>query len=331
MPTDVEKAKMPDDGARLIQDAIAELGWSADAESVAERVRRLDIGLPVEDEFSVICAWLGRCELLHKLDQHQVPSRSTEKFQVPDILARFSTQTNNSPILIEVKSKQAKTLSFKPNYLQCLMAYATLVGMPLLIAWKFHNLWTLFEVKHLVKTDKNFNISIQTALRENLLGVVAGDVAYTVGAGAGVHIRIRKDELIKITPTEDGRTESWRMVVDQVTFTNYQGERIEKLDTSVQALFTSWELEETEEHSDTHIHIHSVAGQDGVQFAYTAMQRQLAFEGRQDGRPHWRALLRKGQVTASLADFSSALEAGFERKIVSHILHQRPITMPDFV
>jgi hypothetical protein len=32
-----------------------------------------DIGLPVEDEFSVACAWLGKCQLLHKLDQHQVP------------------------------------------------------------------------------------------------------------------------------------------------------------------------------------------------------------------------------------------------------------------
>ena len=51
---------MPPDGARLIQDVLAELGWSADATDLAEGVRRLDVGLPAEDEFSVVCAWLGK-------------------------------------------------------------------------------------------------------------------------------------------------------------------------------------------------------------------------------------------------------------------------------
>jgi len=331
MSIGTSKEKMPDDGARLIQDALAELGWSADAAAVAESVRRLDIGLPAEDEFSVICAWLGKCELLHKLDQHQVPPRSTATYQVPDILARFSTQKNRSPVLIEVKSKRANTLSFQPAYLQRLNAYADLVGMPLLIAWKFHSVWMLFEVKHLRQATKNFNISLQTAMQENLLGVLAGDVAYKVGAGAGVHIRARKDELMGVTKTDDGHTESWKMVIDDVALTDYHGKHIEGVGIEVQALFTSWDLEETEEHTDTHIHIHSVAGEDGIQFAYTAMQRQLDFESLQDGRPHWRGLLRKEQVTANIANFSAALEAGFDKKVISHIFHVRPTTMPDFL
>src|SRR5688572_29807427 len=61
-----KKAAAPPDLPRLIQDVLAELGYDADAVAVAERVRRLDIGLPVEDEFSVVCAWLGKCQLLHK-------------------------------------------------------------------------------------------------------------------------------------------------------------------------------------------------------------------------------------------------------------------------
>src|SRR5450830_924844 len=113
-----DKKTMPVDGARLIQDVLAELGWDADAATVADGVRRLDIGLPVEDEFSVVCAWLGKCQLLHKLDQHQVPIVSKQEFQVPDLLAKFSTQSSKSPILIEVKSKKDQVLSFKPEYMK---------------------------------------------------------------------------------------------------------------------------------------------------------------------------------------------------------------------
>lgn len=81
----------PKDAARLIQTVLAELGWDADASDITARVRRLNVGLPKEDEFSVVCAWLGKCWLLHKLDQHQLPISSREKFQVPDLLAFFAT------------------------------------------------------------------------------------------------------------------------------------------------------------------------------------------------------------------------------------------------
>ncbi len=189
----------PPDLPRLIQDVLAELGNDADASTVAEQVRRLDIGLPVEDEFSVLCAWLGKCQLLHKLDQRQVPIASKQEFQVPDLLAKFSTQTSKFPVLIEVKSKKDKLLSFKPEYLVRLQNYANLVGMPLLMAWKFHSLWMLFEARHMKKADKNFKITLETAMRENLLGVLAGDIAYKIGSGAGVKLRFRKNKLLGVS------------------------------------------------------------------------------------------------------------------------------------
>lgn len=46
---------------------------------------------------------------------------------MPDLLAKFSTQTNKSPVLIEVKSKKEKRLSFRPDYLLRLQNYADLV------------------------------------------------------------------------------------------------------------------------------------------------------------------------------------------------------------
>lgn len=121
----------PDDTDRLIQDVLAELGWESDARRIADKVRQLDRGLPAEDEFMAVCAWLGQTRLIHKLDQHQSPPASRETYQVPDLLADFQS---SGPVLIEIKSKQSQTLSFTPEYLCHLTAYADLLGKPLLIA-----------------------------------------------------------------------------------------------------------------------------------------------------------------------------------------------------
>lgn len=326
-----EKGEVPVDAARLIQEVLAELGWSADPADVARGVRRLDIGLPAEDEFSVVCAWLGKCELLHKLDQQQVPVASRAKFQVPDLLAKFTTQTNRAPVLIEVKSKQGNTLSFQPDYLERLINYSELVGVPLLIAWKFHGLWMLFEAKHLRKANKNFNIALGTAGQENLLGMLAGDVAYKIGAGAGIHLRFRKDSLISTEKSDDGWTEQWRMTIDDVAFSNYDGTRLTDLDSDVQSLFTAWDLEDHEEHTESRIYQRFVAGHEGIQFAHTALVRLLNWESPSDDRPHWRGLLRKEQVVANVANFSAALECAFRQKVVSHIFHFQPHAVPDFL
>lgn len=331
MQIEDKKKTTPLDGARLIQDVLAELGWDADAATVADGVRRLDIGLPVEDEFSVVCAWLGKCQLLHKLDQQQVPVASKQEFQVPDLLAKFSTQTSKSPVLIEVKSKKDKLLSFKPDYLKRLQNYADLVGMPLLVAWKFHSVWMLFEARHMKKAAKNFNITLETAMRENLLGVLAGDVAYKIGAGAGVHLRFRKDKLVETEKTEDGYTEQWMMTLDDVAFTDREGNRRTDLDGEVQSLFSAWDLEEQEEHNDSHIQLRFVAGDEGMQFSHTALIHLLNWESPHDDRPHWRGLLRKEQVTANVANFSAALEAAFRQKVVSHIFYMQPHAMPAFL
>lgn len=326
-----EKRAAPPDLPRLIQNALAELGYEVDTEAVTEQVRRLDIGLPAEDEFSVVCTWLGKCQLLHKLDQQQVPIASKQEFQVPDLLAKFSTQIGKAPVLIEVKSKKEKYLSFKPEYLEHLQNYSNLVGMPLLVAWKFHNFWMLFEAKHMKKARKNFNITLETAMRENLLGVLAGDVAYKIGAGAGIHMRFRKDKMLGAEKSDDGYTEQWATTIDDVSFTDSEGSHRTSLDGDVQSLFTTWDLEEKAEHTDSNIALHLVAGTEGIQFAHMALVRLLSWESPHHDRPHWRGILRREQVTANVASFGAALDAGIREKVVSHILHPKPHAIPDFL
>lgn len=80
----------PDDLARLFHEALEKLAWKGDAQELAKVVRRLNIGLPVEDEFMVVANWLGKCAMIHKLDQQIVPVQAKQKYQVPDLIARFS-------------------------------------------------------------------------------------------------------------------------------------------------------------------------------------------------------------------------------------------------
>lgn len=328
-----EMSGVPEDTARLIQEVLSELGWSANASTIAKQVHRLNIGLQCEDEFSVVCAWLGRCQLIHKLDQQQVPITSREQFQVPDLLAMFSPQVTLSPVLIEVKSNTKQTLSFRPDYLKRLQNYAALLGLPLLIAWKHHSFWVMFEARHLRKAHKNFNISLDRASQENLLGVLAGDVSYKVGKGAGVHLSLRKQKLLNQEVTGNEYTQDWQVLVESITFSDYEGALRTDLNAEIQSLFASFELEQRVEHTTTHIYHHFVAGPEpwGMQFAHSALVRLLNWESPDENTPQWRRLLKKEQITKNIQDFTSTLSTALDQKIVSHIFHQVPLTEPAFL
>ena len=150
----------PSDIAHLLHEALSQLGWSHDPQSLAQQLVQLNRGLPREDEFAVVCTWLGKCSLVHKLDQIQAPASSSEIFQVPDLLAVFQREERKIPVLIEVKASQARTLSFRPDYRDRLLAYAKTLGLPMLIAWKHHSLWSLFDINHMKMADKNYNIAL---------------------------------------------------------------------------------------------------------------------------------------------------------------------------
>ena len=316
---------MADDDDRLIQEVLAELGRDANPSHIAEQVRRLDRGLPAEDEFIAVCSWLGETRLIHKLDQHQAPSKSREDYQVPDLLAMYE---NSGPVLIEVKSKKTPTLSFKPDYLGRLQAYADVLQMPLLIAWKYHGIWTLFEARHLTKAKKNFNIRYEAAIKESLLGILAGDVAYKIAPGAGVHLRFKKEKLLASEETEDGLNEQWQMRVDKVGFTSAGGTPADDVTT----LFTTWDLSEHQVHSETHTEMQFVAGEDdGMMFGHMALVHLLNWPLQDGEQINWRHAIRRESVVSNMTNFTQALQRALEQKVVRIIINQQPLSWPEFV
>jgi len=320
---------MADDDARLIQEVLAALGRAADPTQIAEQVRRLDHGLPTEDEFTAVCSWLGKTRLIHKLDQHQVPILSRMDYQVPDLLALYE---NSGPVLIEVKSKKSPTLSFRPDYLARLQAYAVLLKLPLLIAWKYHGIWTLFEARHLTKAEKNFNIRFEVAIKENLLGILAGDVAYKIAPGAGVHFRFKKEKLLASEQAGEELNEQWQMRVDRLGFTSGGGKPEDTMDDDVATLFTTWELSEHQVHSESHIELQFVAGEDdGMMFGHMALVHLLNWSLPQGEVINWRHAIRRKAVVSSMTNFTQALERALDQKVVRIVLSQQPQSWPEFV
>ena len=220
----------PLDLERLVHESLEQLGWTADAKSIAERVHRLNIGLPLEDEFSIICGWLGQCSLVHKLDQQQYPTTSKDTFQVPDLLANFNVRgAGNTSVLIEVKSCEKNVLSLRPDYVSKLKAYGQLLGLPVLIAWRKVGIWSLVDLDVFSKANKNFNLNFNDAMRNSLMSKFLGDFSYTPQVNSGVHISFKKEKLIETIETDEGLQENWHMVIDDVYFTNGDNKQVKEL------------------------------------------------------------------------------------------------------
>src|SRR4030042_2319303 len=101
--------------AFMIHEALVRLGLAADGHSIADQVLRLEKGLAAEDEAALLFCWLGRCKLIHKLDQLVAPPASKNTFLVPDLLAVFEYKGKEIPVLIAVKTCSGQSLSWRPD------------------------------------------------------------------------------------------------------------------------------------------------------------------------------------------------------------------------
>ena len=113
---------------RLAYEAITQLApnIALSSEDLQNKIRTLHRGLPAEDEFIMLLNWLGRCKLIHKLEQKQYPKTSRDVYQVPDLFVVFEFQGRDIPVLIEVKKAKDEELKWSPKYVERIKRYATL-------------------------------------------------------------------------------------------------------------------------------------------------------------------------------------------------------------
>jgi hypothetical protein len=130
-------------------------------------------------EFAFLCDWLGRCTGIRML----TPERSGLPDGCPLIEIDFA---DAGTCLVHVRVKADSRLSFKAEPFEAMRDHARRQRRPLLIAWKHFARWSLTDAAHFHHTDANHTINHQTACRQNLLGVLAGDHGWSLPTGAGI-------------------------------------------------------------------------------------------------------------------------------------------------
>ncbi|MBU2621700.1 MAG: restriction endonuclease [Proteobacteria bacterium] len=322
-----------DSSARLLHEAIQQMGWSADPALLADRVKRLDLGLPAEDEFIFILSWLGKCSLTHKLDQRQFPPKSTDTYQVPDLFALFKTKVGPKQVLVEIKVTNQKKLKWKADYLKKLKNYSDLLGIPLLVAWKFYGLWLLVDIGCFQKAKTNFHLSLETAMKNNLMSFLAGDFAYVLKANVGLHFAMKKDKLVdqKITG-ESTKEQQWLVRIEKAYFTNSEGSQTTKLPKGLWPLFISAEPESQDRVEKDYIYQSFVIPENsGIKFAHTALPVLLNFSNNDEEKIHWRKQLEVHKYPVEFKLFYEAAQAGIEKKYMQYIFHIKPVEIPCFL
>ncbi len=323
-----------DPSPHLLYQALLDLGGGAEPEALAQKVRQLSLGLPAEDEFSVLLSWLGRCSLVHKLDQLQAPSESRNRYRVPDLLTIVQCGKRELPALIEVKATRSPTLSWRPDYIAGLRRYGEQLGLPVLVAWKFKpvQIWTLFELRHFARAVKNYSIKLETAMRESLMGIVAGDFGVVLKSGVGLHFKMRKLCKLGEKGTRRGRQQQWRLRIHDVYFTNGEGDRMDRLGPGIWAYLLCGPLEERDRADETHFHKSFVVPDDeAIQWSHTVLPALVKFKAPNGTPVNWRQLLASQRFPIAATDLHAAANGGISDGVVRYLLDQQPHTRPCFL
>ena len=312
--------------ARLLYDALDQVGWQEDKEELVKLIHRLRLGLPAEDEFIVVLAWLGKCRMVHKLDQLQLPEESKVRYRVPDLLAVFEHEGRHYPVLIEVKTKQKTPLSWRKDFYKALQTYGELLNLPVLVAWKYATFWVLFELKNFERTSKNFRISFKTAMKQNLLGLLAGDFSFSMNKGGGLHMRMRK---IKNEPSENGK-EGWVVEIEDVYFTNSKGACFKKVPGLLNLFLCSEQDVELIDEGTHFVQSYVIPESSTAEFASRALAILLeTFKGGDDIK--WRDIMHTQFPPKRFGDLRRAAEDALKSGFVHHILNQVPHNRPGFL
>ena len=145
---------------------------------------RAERGLSSESRFSDVFSALDWVALVHGLEQWQLPLASKSEWQVPDYLIVVRTPDREpTPVLAETKLVSGEKVTFEISLtnLDLLKRYASLVGMPLIIAvfWEKLHLWTTHTPDQLTLTSKVARISFDDAMR-NDVSVIFSDTLFVI-------------------------------------------------------------------------------------------------------------------------------------------------------
>ena len=324
--------------AMMISQACSLLGWGENPKELVNKVNQLLRGLPKEDEFIALSTWMGKCSLIHKLDQEQFPSLSRDNYQVPDLFALYDFNGRMVPVLIEVKKTSDIMLRpFSNAYYSRLSNYANLMHLQLLIAWHIErlNIWCLFELERMTRRRTAFHIDFHTATNNSLLGILADDVILTFKKGIQLLLKIRKDPKTVIRDKTSGEVIKFTGIMEEFMWVNPQGQQITcspNLRNFLELVLRMVDNDVTDSEDDTHITITYYTTNEENLFAHQLLG-VMAFGRPIPGgkRPTWIEAIRNNRFRMDYPSVREATSEGVKSGMIKWVVRQNPAILPEFL
>jgi Holliday junction resolvase len=319
-----------DPTAFAVAEVLAELGSPLDPRTAARRILQIQTGKGAEAEFAVLLSWLGRCSLVHRLDQVQLPPDSKKTQKVPDLLAIFRYKGRDLPVLIEVKASKKRRLKWSSEYYQAMVAYAAQLRLPLLVAFNHTpvGLWALCDVSAFERQPTgSYVLNHETALRHTLLSELAGDFVYQFWDGVGMHLLLTKLEQSDVRP--DGS--KWLVRVDEASLTDGLGRCLKTLGPGAWWMFLGTEQDdETVDHPE-HFSQSFVVRPDTSQMAHRLLPLVVGGLAKYGEPIQWRREMERHAFRIRGPRLADEARAAISRAVIKYVYTLRPAVLPRFL
>ncbi len=249
---------------------------------------------------------------------------------VPDFLAFIQYKEKVLPVLIEVKTSEDRTLIWSEKYLTSPQRFAGILGLPLLVAWKWQIGWALVDIAHFEKKVTAFHLPIQRALEENLMSLFLGEVMYLLTSDVAF---VWEAEILDWQPKTENELipPGEREFRFKGAFFSIGGRKLDEYPKGLPGLFFA----SPQEHETKKV------GGSNIQVAYKVLpnttpaitdvllaELYLRTSGEQID---WDKEIIEGPLPESGVFYREVLEDGVKQGFIMYVLHQVPKTTPQFL
>jgi hypothetical protein len=295
--------------------------------AIQAKLAQLLRGIPAEYEFLMLARWSDKCRLVHRLDSdvHEIDG----KYVVPDFLCLCEVEGKQIPVLVEVKSsvKENKTLSKK--YCSKLLAYGSLLGLPVLIAYRFKGagrpFWALIDLSSSLSSYGTCQLKMPAILMSDLFEVFFGFYSVQVAEGTSVVVEILKHGQIDETHIEG--------TIKDIYWNAPDGRRIElKTVPYLTWLFTLNEDDVDVEEEGNFIKQRFTKITETAVLIYWLLpffaDSRSVFRGKE---PNWRKAVLNGKPSIKLSDLDQTIQEGLSGGLIQSVIRRAPREFPRFL
>jgi Holliday junction resolvase len=301
-------------------------------EGLISRVKAIRKGLSAEREFRTIVSWLGKCGGIYTIDQTPMPAQFTDlQLSVPDFIAFAKLGETTKTFLVEVKSSEEGTLVWSEKYIRSLQAFADLLRVPLLIAWKWKVRWVVVDASVFEKKVTAHHLTAEKALQQNLMPAVFGDVAHA----------LREDFQMVIDATVqdyEPRPEDKLLPEGAYTFKlqemyfRVHNKRQSGIPNELVWLFFSFPQESVvNRRGGREVEIVHSPQPNTYACLSDALMAALLWRCSPEEALDWDRVIQEGDLPDGGPRLTSALNSGIEQGFVRYVLDQVPETKPPYL